>query len=152
MNIDTAAALPTPQTAHFLSAPVILLVEDDPAVRDIARQVLEHAGYHVVHCTNGQQALHAVANLRSNVGLLLTDLVMPGMNGIELAKRLHAEQPNLATVFMSGHADTGMISGLLGYYLQKPFTINDLLSRIEQALTTAHICLERSPRSDQIAS
>jgi len=105
------------QTDHTEST--ILLVEDEPVVREVTRAVLEHAGYRVLACNGPDEALRMVGEHRENIGLLLTDVVMPGMNGAELAERhvlhevLHDDRTN---------------------YIQKPFTINILLSRVAAAL------------------
>ncbi len=119
----------TPQT--------ILLVEDESFVRQITRQVLEHAGYRVLESNGPEQALHLASEHRGQIGLLLTDVVMPGMNGADLAKRLQAMQPDLIIVFMSGYAKSDIVQKIArqsAIHIQKPFTIDTLLSQIAEAL------------------
>jgi len=118
----------------------ILLVEDEAVVRDVTRAVLEHAGYRVVECNGPEEALRLGSEHRGGIGLLLSDVVMPGMNGPELALRLQRLQPGLITVFMSGYADRDVLHQVLhdgrANYIQKPFTIDVLLSRVAAALRT----------------
>ena len=85
--------------------PTILLVEDESVVRDVTRQVLEYAGYRVLESDGPEEALRLGHEHRGRIGLLLSDVVMPGMTGPELALRLQRLQPGLITVFMSGYAD-----------------------------------------------
>ena len=123
----------------------ILLVEDEPVVREVTRAVLEHAGYRVLECNGPEEALRVGSEHRGHIGLLLSDVVMPGMNGPELALQLQSLQPGLIAVFMSGYAESfvlrkvmhnKMAQGGMTNYIQKPFTINVLLSRVAAALRT----------------
>ena len=118
----------------------ILLVEDEPVVREVTRAVLEHAGYQVLECNGPEEALRVGREQRGRIGLLLSDVVMPGMNGPELALRLQRLQPGLITVFMSGYAGRDVLHNVLhddrANYIQKPFTINVLLSRVAAPLRT----------------
>jgi two-component system, cell cycle sensor histidine kinase and response regulator CckA len=120
------------------SKPTILLVEDEPDVRAVTRAVLEHAGYRVLESVGPEDALRLGNENRGRVGLLLSDVVMPGMNGPELALRLQSLQPGLITVFMSGYAESGVLhqvmKGSTTTYIQKPFTIDVLLSGVAKAL------------------
>lgn len=122
----------------------ILLVEDEPVVREVTRAVLEHAGYQVLECNGPEEALRVGREQRGRIGLLLSDVVMPGMNGPELALQLRSLQPGLITVFMSGYAESYVLhkvlhktkQGGMTNYIQKPFTINVLLSQVAAALRT----------------
>jgi CheY-like chemotaxis protein len=82
-----------------------LLVEDGDAVRDVTRRQLERAGYKVISLPSGSEALEAVSTLEAPPDLLLTDVMMPGMNGTELAERLHTRHPDLPVIFMSGYTE-----------------------------------------------
>jgi two-component system, cell cycle sensor histidine kinase and response regulator CckA len=127
-----AGKLPTENAA------VVLLVEDEPVVRDITRQVLENAGYRVLAAGTPSEALRLSNHCARRIDLLLTDVVMPEMNGLELANHLRELQPGLITVFMSGYADgclAGKRTAQLALHIQKPFTANFLLARIAHALT-----------------
>jgi DNA-binding NtrC family response regulator len=118
----------------------ILLVEDEPVVREVTRAVLEHAGYRVLESNGSEEALRLGIEHRGHIGLLLSDVVMPGMNGPELALRLQSLQPGLITVFMSGYADHDVLHrvmhGAMTAFIQKPFTIEVLLSGVAEALRT----------------
>jgi two-component system cell cycle sensor histidine kinase/response regulator CckA len=120
--------------------PTILLVEDEANVREVTRAVLEHAGYQVLESNGPEEALRLGNEHRGRIGLLLSDVVMPGMSGPELALRLRRLQPGLITVFMSGYADRDVLhkvmQNAMTTYIQKPFTIDVLLSGVAKALRT----------------
>ena len=115
----------------------ILLVEDDTAVRDLVRNELTKIGYHVMEARNGVEACLTATQQSLHVDLLLTDVVMPGMNGRELAQHLSVIKPNLRVLFMSGYLDDISVNrGMDPHrttFLQKPFT-PDLLLRTVRAL------------------
>lgn len=118
-------------------ASVVLLVEDEAVVREITGRVLEHAGYEVLESSDPKHALGLADTHCGKIDLLLTDVIMPGMNGVDLASRLRELQPGMVTIFMSGYADTdiwrkGLVSS--AFHIQKPFTVSSLLSRIAEAL------------------
>ncbi len=118
--------------------PIILLVEDESTVREVTREVLEHAGYQVLESDGPREALRLAAEHQGRIGLLLSDVVMPGMNGLDLALRIQEIQPLVTTVFMSGYADNAVLHKAvrdpLSIYIQKPFTVNVLLTRVAEAL------------------
>ena len=117
---------------------VILLVEDEPMVRQLAETILERAGYVVLSAANGDQALAAAGRWEAEIDLLLTDIVMPGIHGLELATRLRVERPTLTVLFMSGHAaDVVSRAGeipITGDFLPKPFSVNELLRAVARAI------------------
>jgi CheY-like chemotaxis protein len=116
---------------------VILLVEDESMVREVTSEVLEHAGYQVLQSSGPEEALRVAEEHPGEIGLLLTDVIMPGMNGADLAHRLQSMRPELITVFMSGYAENDVLSNARRksiIHIQKPFTVQVLLSRIEEAL------------------
>jgi two-component system, cell cycle sensor histidine kinase and response regulator CckA len=128
-------AFDSPRAAE---AETILLVEDDPSIRALARRVLEEHGYRVLDAGSGNDALE---RHRSEVGvirLLLTDLVMPGMGGAELASVLQEQRAGMRVLFMSGYTDDGVVrNGLLGSgraFLQKPFTPSVLMRKVRDVL------------------
>jgi PAS domain S-box-containing protein len=115
----------------------ILLVEDDASVRRSVTRILERAGYHVIVAENGSGALDALAAIGEPVHLALSDLVMPGMNGRELAIRLAVIHPEIRIILMSGYdEDTARSTEIptgVGL-LAKPFESRTLLERIREAL------------------
>jgi PAS domain S-box-containing protein len=116
----------------------ILLVEDDEAVRDLALRVLRGQGYTVLQARNGQEALHISAHHPHPIHLLLSDLVMPGIGGKDLAQQLVQARSGLRVLLMSGYTDQAVAhDGLLesGFaFLQKPFSPIALANKVRQAL------------------
>jgi two-component system cell cycle sensor histidine kinase/response regulator CckA len=116
----------------------VLLVEDEPAVRAIAARCLEHGGFRVLQASGGAAALQLVER-DGQPDLVLTDLMMPGMGGAELARRLKERWPALPILFMSGYSvEDVMRHGALGFkavMIQKPFTPSGLLRSVTAALT-----------------
>jgi CheY-like chemotaxis protein len=114
----------------------VLLVEDEGAVRSLARRVLESAGYGVVEARYGDEALLVSERHDGCIDMLLTDLVMPGMSGSELAERLAADRPELKVLFMSGYADEMEPFRETGAFLPKPFLPEDMLRAVRNVLDT----------------
>lgn len=114
----------------------ILLVEDDTTVRELVRDELKKLGYSVLESRNGLEACLVATRQISNIHLLLTDVVMPGMSGTELAQHLRILKPELKLLFMSGYADDIGIgsSDPSSDYLPKPFTPELIGQRIRQLL------------------
>jgi len=119
-------------------ARTILLVDDDVIVREIASEILTMRGYDVIEAPNGQEALQQMATVKRPIHLLLTDVMMPGMNGRELAEQLLAKQPSLRVVFMSGYNQDELlrkgISSQSVAFVPKPFTIQSLSSAVKAVL------------------
>ena len=126
------------ETATGKGKETILLVEDEPAVRELARLVLSEHGYTVIEAQNSEDAVRLAGRHGSEIHLLLTDVVMPGMSGHDLAKHLTALHPNLRVLYMSGYTynvmgDNGTLEEGLSF-LQKPFTPQALAQRVREAL------------------
>jgi CheY-like chemotaxis protein len=117
---------------------VILVVDDDPGVREIAARVLERAGYVVLQAAEGAEALQVARAHAGPLHLLLTDVVMPGMNGRELGKRMSEERPETRLLYMSAYTEDEVI--LRGVrvaemsFLAKPFSLDGLESAVRNAL------------------
>jgi|ERR1700691_1140372 two-component system, cell cycle sensor histidine kinase and response regulator CckA len=133
MNQNEAICASQPE-----NAPVVLLVEDEEVVREITGQVLTHAGYDVLESGSPREALRVATKHPGKIDLLLTDVVMPEMNGVELADRLHNLRPDLITILMSGYTEGNAVRRISAagsaVYIQKPFTIETLLARVAEAL------------------
>jgi PAS domain S-box-containing protein len=125
----------------------VLLAEDDAPVRGVMAQALEEKGYQVLSASDGPMALEVARGHRAQVHLLVTDLVMPGMTGRELATALLQERPDLRVIYMSGYADEAVVRhGVLEEgvnYLQKPFGPVDLARKVREVLDAPP---GRSPR------
>src|SRR5580704_9321910 len=116
----------------------ILLVEDEQGVRDLAREYLEISGYKVLVAENGPAAVKLVSDHKGAIDLVMTDVVMPGLSGSELTKRIEALRPGIRIMYMSGYTDQAIVHhGILGadiVLLQKPFTLNALAHKLRDAL------------------
>jgi len=116
----------------------ILLVEDEPGLREMARELLEGQGYTVLSAADSQEAMRICNGHPGPVDLLLTDLVLPTGSGSELARRLHALRRQIRVLFMSGYpAETIVERGVLepgAIFLEKPFTPDALAKKVRQAL------------------
>jgi two-component system, cell cycle sensor histidine kinase and response regulator CckA len=119
-------------------AETILLVEDEPAVRAIGRDLLEYNGYKVLDAENGAAAVDVAAGYAGPIHLLLTDVVMPKMGGREIAERLRVERPGIKILFISGFTDDTVVRhGVLEAgvaFLQKPFTLEVLSRKVREVL------------------
>jgi CheY-like chemotaxis protein len=116
----------------------LLVVEDEDALRDVAGRILTGAGYRVLTADGGAQALELAARHHGQIDLLVSDVVMPGMLGKELAERLVRARPGTRVLYMSGYAQPVLASqGTLEpgvALLEKPFTANDLLAAVRSRL------------------
>ena len=142
VDLPFVAAASHPQTRRPAEAlttrsGVVLLVEDDPSVREFARRSLETAGYTVLAVAGGEEALRASERSGEGIDVLLTDLVMPGVHGSELATRLREQRPDIGVVFMSGHSEDavgrGGQLGAAGEFLPKPFSVGALCRAVGRA-------------------
>jgi PAS domain S-box-containing protein len=116
----------------------VLLVEDEAAVRDMARTALESYGYVVLAVANGEDALRTVAAHDGRIDLLLTDVIMPGVSGPELAERVRREYPAITVVFMSGYTSDAVLRQGVETgeenFVQKPFSTVALATKLRQVL------------------
>ena len=135
-NMDVSGALAA-RSAHGTSPSRlrVLLVDDDPQVRALSDRILRNAGYDVVVAGDGQAALARAAE-SGRFDLLLSDVVLPRMNGVVLARQLRARWPDLRVLLMSGYSDEPLGgSGSVPFQLlAKPFTDDELLGRVRSAL------------------
>jgi PAS domain S-box-containing protein len=116
----------------------ILVVEDEPAILELAATILERQGYTVLAAPTPAEAIHLATRHPGPIHLLLTDMIMPGMNGRDLANSLLAANPHLKSLFMSGYT-----AGAIGHhgvldadvsFIQKPFSINELAAKVRETL------------------
>jgi PAS domain S-box-containing protein len=120
------------------SGQTILIVEDEATIRGNVRECLQQLGYHVVEAENGEAALQVCEQLQGKIDLVLSDLVMPGMGGYELAGQLAQHHPEVRMLFMSGYTEDSaarrdiLLQG--SAFLQKPFSVADLSAAVHQAL------------------
>ncbi|MGC9195804.1 MAG: response regulator [Syntrophobacteraceae bacterium] len=116
----------------------VLLVEDEAVILDMAQMMLESHGYRVLATSSPETAMRLAGESKGEIDLLITDVVMPGMNGRDLAAKLMAQVPKAKCLFMSGYtadviARKGMLEECVNF-LQKPFTIQDMVAKVRQVL------------------
>jgi CheY-like chemotaxis protein len=139
---DAIEPLPTsPRRLDAHKGNVVLLVDDDPLVRSAARAILDRHGYAILEAEDGEHAMSLSASYGGEIHLLLTDVVMPRMNGRKLATRLTRLRPGMRVLYMSGYTDDtavryGVVDGEVAY-LQKPFTPASLARMVREALEGA---------------
>jgi len=130
----------------------ILVVDDEPPIRHFVRQVLESEGYQLLVACNGDEALEIAECHPAPIDLLLTDIVMPRMDGFMLRDRLAASRPGIRSLFLSGYADhsvavRGGLQESHEAFLPKPFTPDLLLRSIRRRLSSApHPLASPSPQ------
>ena len=134
-----AATTPASLTVQPHRGETVLIAEDEEAVRALACEFLQSAGYQVLTAADGVEALEIAERLKGSIHILVTDVVMPRMRGPELARRVQQKLPHLKVVFISGyteeiHGTTNAISD--GSFLQKPFSRAQLLQKLADALHT----------------
>lgn len=131
----TVAAVETEPEAQLES---ILVVEDESAIRALVRKILRRQGYQVLEASNGAEALEVLAAQGGAVDLLLTDVMMPGMNGVDLSHQAVAQWPGIRVLFVSGYTDENVLEGgqfpTGTAFLQKPFTLVGLLGKVREVL------------------
>ena len=122
-------------------AATILLVEDNPDVRELMRGGLTDLGYIVLDAPGSQEAIHMAEIHPGAIDLLVTDVVMPSLSGVELAKRLVQTRPQMRVLYVSGYSDHENAAEVLGdpgvAYLQKPFAPTDLAFTVAQLISRA---------------
>jgi two-component system, cell cycle sensor histidine kinase and response regulator CckA len=115
----------------------VLLVEDEESVRQLVSETLESKGYRVMQAENGRAALDIVTSHPGTIDLLITDVVMPGMSGHQLAEQLRKDRPQLKVLYLSGYTEEALVDGNLDRgkaFLQKPFTLQTLLRKVREVL------------------
>ncbi len=123
---------------HDRGSETVLVVEDDDAVRRVAERVLRHVGYTVISASNGREAIQRLSEQRDTVDLVVTDVVMPEMGGLELAAALHELHPRTKVIFLSGYTDEAKLHDQVRDrttpFIGKPYTAKELTSRVREVL------------------
>jgi PAS domain S-box-containing protein len=125
-------------TAHARGQESVLLVEDEAAILDLERVMLESLGYRVLTASNPGEAMRAASEHAGEIQLLITDVVMPAMNGRELAKRVVSLCPEVKLLFVSGYtgdviAHQGVVDAGI-QFIQKPFSVSEFASKVRDVL------------------
>jgi PAS domain S-box-containing protein len=147
---DTALLKPSPSRVTPKASQTILLVEDEPMVRELASQILGNAGYLVLPAADGPQALGLWAQYQGQIDMLMTDMVMPnGINGRELSERLLVDRPGLPVIYASGYSldltAPGFCESERMLFLPKPYQAGDLVAAVQR-------CFNRGGRRAKAAS
>src|SRR5262249_31706371 len=126
------------ETTAGAATGTILVVEDEHQVRNLTRAMLARHGYRILDAASPAEALEIAAEATVPIDLLLTDIVMPLMSGIDLAKAVAQVRPGIKVLFMSGYTDAAVVNqGMLTAetpFIQKPFTSAALVDRVQQVL------------------
>jgi two-component system, cell cycle sensor histidine kinase and response regulator CckA len=140
-RIDDSVALerveqsPPPLLSH---GETILLIEDEAVVRDLVRQVLQESGYTILEATSGAEAVSLCQEYHGPIHLLLADVILPEMDGREVARRLTLVRPHMRVLHMSGYAQDSVLGRAVAaeqaIFLQKPFTPDTLRRKVRAAL------------------
>ena len=138
-RIDAAVTtdLPTVATAPAVGAGTVLVVEDEPVVRDMTTQLLARSGYQVIAVANGAEAMTRLAGLEESIDVLVTDVIMPHMSGIELAEWVMDRYPHVGVVLLSGYTAATLnlerVTTRGATFVPKPVTSGQLLVAVHQA-------------------
>ena len=116
----------------------VLLVEDEDSVRELVRVTLSSRGYKVLEAEHGEAGLRVAEETNGTIDILVTDVVMPGIGGRELAKRIQSKRPNIKVLYLSGYTEDAISTqGALTpgtAFLQKPFTLQNLAKKVREVL------------------
>jgi two-component system, cell cycle sensor histidine kinase and response regulator CckA len=132
------------------SAPSILVVDDQPTVRRMAHRLLSEWGFRVFEAESGEEAMEVLDTARAAVQLVIVDVVMPLMDGVQVTRRIQEQWPDQRVLYMSAHpAEVLAQYGLAELevpFLAKPFTRDELLNKVAEALERPSLTSARPPR------
>jgi CheY-like chemotaxis protein len=141
-TLDAAVAAPEPKAVPASAHSAVLLVEDDPAVREAVRAMLERIGYTVLEAADAATALGLVRAATRQIDAVLSDAMMPGMSGLELAAVLAIESPALPVLIMSGYTEDAVVKAgqftANTSFVEKPFTVHGLSRVLADALAASN--------------
>ncbi|MGD0793670.1 MAG: PAS domain S-box protein [Terriglobales bacterium] len=127
-----------PQQNEAGGCETVLLVEDEESVRELVRVTLASRGYNVLEAENGECGLRVAEGFKEHIDILITDVMMPGIGGRELAKKLLLLRPDISVLYLSGYTEDAVVTpGALGpgtAFLQKPFTLQNLAKKVREVL------------------
>ncbi len=140
--LEDTVPKPPPRRPHltpsFVRRDAVLVVEDDDAVRNLACRVLQRRGYRVHVAKDGDEGLEAWQRMKHEIALVISDVMMPGVSGLDLAREIRKSRPRMPVIFMSGfvHESLETTEGLdpLPFFLEKPFTVASLGNMVVRAL------------------
>jgi len=129
-------------TGHNSTSPTghetVLLVEDDPSVRDLTRRILQRLGYRVLIATQGSESLDVAEKFDGQIDLLMTDVVLPGLNGREIAERIQVARPDTKVLFTSGYTENVVVHHGIAdknfNFIGKPYSLQALARKLREVL------------------
>jgi two-component system cell cycle sensor histidine kinase/response regulator CckA len=136
-SVAEASDAPADEAEPTRGEETVLIVEDEPLVRRLTRRGLEKHGYVLVEAENPSQAIELAARFEGRIDLLVSDVLMPGMSGVELAEALVATRPEMRVLLVSGYSDQHLqpvVGGRELHFLQKPYTVSELGQRVREVL------------------
>jgi hypothetical protein len=155
LPVTAQAAAVVPDHVPYQRSPkgeTILVVEDEDALREVARRIFARNGYHVITASNGPEAIELARGFQGDIHLLVTDVIMPQMLGKEVSEKIRAIKPDIEVLFMSGYARRVLTSqGMLEPHValvEKPFSEADLMDMAAQVLNGhfhGYKSVQRSP-------
>jgi PAS domain S-box-containing protein len=132
---------PSERAARVIRGETLLLIEDEPLVRELAHEILSGQGYRVLDASSGPEAIRICESHPEPIQLVVTDVIMPGINGREVYERMAQLRPGLKVLYMSGYTQSAIVHrGVLEpgtAFVQKPFTIPAFLERVREVLDTS---------------
>jgi CheY-like chemotaxis protein len=135
---DEAAQQPIDTIGNYRGNETVLLVEDEPLVRELTREILEMLGYKILEAADPEDAIRASELHQGTIHLMLTDVVMPKMDGSSLYARISPSRPDMKTLFVSGYTEHAIVlHGVLTpgvHFLQKPFSAEAIASKVREVL------------------
>jgi len=139
-ELETAVPVVAAPTLSVQGSETILVVEDEPAVLELVRQALNRQGYTVLSAGDVHEALRICREHRGEIGLLLTDIVMPGMSGPQLVEQIVQLRKGIRVLYMSGYSDTAIEQPAPAPALfQKPFTPSALARKVREVLDSRDV-------------
>lgn len=129
----------------------VLLVDDDPHVRRSVLQILMQDAYHVLEAGDGAEALRIASTYDGPIHLLLTDVIMPNLNGLLLAERLSKVRPGTGVLYISGYVESTLVAAMLprAAILSKPFSPEGLLAAVQRVLSSQQATNEKTASPDE---
>jgi CheY-like chemotaxis protein len=128
-------------SARMIRGETLLLIEDETLVRELTHEILTGQGYRVLDAGSGEEAIRVFEAHPGPIQLVVTDVIMPGMNGREVYERMAQLRPDLKVLYMSGYTQSAIVHrGVLEpgtAFVQKPFTIPGFLERVREVLDTS---------------
>jgi DNA-binding response OmpR family regulator len=138
---DAVGQAPPVSRREVTGTETVLVVEDQPSLRDLVKRILQQRGYAVLEASDGDHALRVASTITSPIHLVISDVVMPGMSARAMTDQLRNSWPELRVLFMSGyHNDDEILESLASStvdFLQKPFLPYDLAEKVREVLERA---------------